>query len=120
MTNIYTCVILLLLKLAANMLLNIILIMTEKRLNLTNLRIEMYSAEGPMFKAPMALDPLMVTCSKSQTTVGHVPCGGTHAQDTGGSRPTHGELLEVVDHSRCKKMYAVPSLEHPPGSRWPI
>ena len=46
-----------------------------------------------------------------------VPCGGTHAQGTGGSRPTHGELLEVADHSRCRKMYAVQSLERPPGSR---
>jgi hypothetical protein len=36
-----------------------------------------------------------------------VPCGGTHAQGTGGSRPTHGELLEVADHSRCRKMYTV-------------
>jgi hypothetical protein len=32
-----------------------------------------------------------------------VPCGGTHAQDTGGSRPTHGKLLEVADQSRCRK-----------------
>jgi hypothetical protein len=46
-----------------------------------------------------------------------VPCGGTHAQGTGGSRPTHGELLEVAEHSRCRKMYVVPSLERPPGSR---
>jgi hypothetical protein len=46
-----------------------------------------------------------------------IPCGGTHAQGTGGSRPTHGELVEVTDHSRCRKMYAVPSLERPSGSR---
>jgi hypothetical protein len=46
-----------------------------------------------------------------------VPCGGTHAQGTGGSRPTHGELLEVADRSQCRKMYIVPSLERPPGSR---
>ena len=46
-----------------------------------------------------------------------VPSGGTHAQGTGGSRPTHGELLEVMDHSQCKKMYAVPSPERPPGDR---
>jgi hypothetical protein len=46
-----------------------------------------------------------------------VPGGGTHAQSTNGSRPTHGELLEVADHSRCRKMYAVSSLEHPLGSR---
>ena len=69
-----TCVILLLLKLAANMLMNIILIMTEKILNLTNLRIEMYPAEGPMLKALMAPDPLMVSCSKSRTTVGGGRC----------------------------------------------
>ena len=70
MTNMCTCVILLLLRLAANMLMNIILIMAEKRLNLTNLRIEMYPTEGPMLKAPVAPVPLMVSCSKSQTTVG--------------------------------------------------
>ena len=70
MTNMCTCLILLLLRLAANMLMNIILIIAEKRLNLTNLRVEMYPAEGPMFKAPVAPDPLMVSCSKSWTTVG--------------------------------------------------
>ena len=68
------CVILLLLKLVANMLMNIILIMAEKRLNLTNLRIEMYPAKGPMLKAPVAPDPLMVSCSKSRTTVGARRC----------------------------------------------
>ena len=117
MTNMCTYVILLRLRLATNMLMNIILIMTEKRLNLTNLRIEIYPAEGPMLKAPMAPDPLMVTCLKSRTTFGDVPCRGTHAQDTGGSRPTHGELLEVADHSWCRKIYTVSSLERPPGSR---
>ena len=29
-----------------------------------------------------------------------IPCEGTHAQGTDGSRPTHGDLLEVADHSR--------------------
>jgi hypothetical protein len=48
-----------------------------------------------------------------------IPYGGTHAQGTGGSSPTHGELLEVADHSRCRKMYVVQSLEHPPRSRRP-
>jgi hypothetical protein len=48
---------------------------------------------------------------------GHVPCGGTHAQGTGGSRPTHGELLEVVDHSWCRKMYVVLSLERSPWKK---
>jgi hypothetical protein len=48
------------------MLMNIILIMA----NLTNLRTEMYLAEGPMLKAPVAPNPLMVSCSKSWTTVG--------------------------------------------------
>ena len=69
MTNMCTCVILLLLRLAANMLMNIILIMAEKRLNLTNLRIEIYPAEGPMLKALVAPDSLMVSFSKSWTTV---------------------------------------------------
>ena len=46
-----------------------------------------------------------------------IPSGGTHAQSTGGSSPTYGELLEVADHSLCRKMYAVQSLECPPGSR---
>jgi len=69
MINMCSCVILLLLGLAANMLMNIILIMVEKRLNLTNLRIKMYHTEGPMLKAPVALNPLMVSCSKSRTTV---------------------------------------------------
>jgi len=26
-------------------------------------------------------------------------------------------LLEIADHSRCRTMFAVQSLEHPPGSR---
>jgi hypothetical protein len=43
----------------------------------------------------------------------NVPCGGTHAQGTGGSRPTHGELLKVVDHSWCRKIHVVSSLERP-------
>ena len=70
MSNMCTCVILLLLRLAANMLMNIILIMAENRLNLTNLRMEMYPAEGPMLKAPVALVPLMMSCLKSWTTLG--------------------------------------------------
>ena len=74
MTSMCTCVILLLLRLAANMLMNIILIMAEKRLNLTNLRIEIYPAEGPMLKAPVAPDPLIVSCLKSSTTVGAGRC----------------------------------------------
>jgi hypothetical protein len=56
------------------MLMNIILIMAKKRLNLTNLIIEMYPAEGPMLKAPVAPDPLIVSCSKSWTTVGAGRC----------------------------------------------
>ena len=78
MTNMCTCVILLLLRLAANMLTNIILIMAEKRLNLTNLRIEMYPSEGPMLKAPVAPDPLMVSCSKLRTTVVAGRCTQCH------------------------------------------
>jgi hypothetical protein len=66
--------ILLLLRLIPNILMNIILIMAKKRLNLTNFRTEMYHAEGPMPKAPVAPDPLMVSCSKSRTTVGAGRC----------------------------------------------
>ena len=78
MTDMCTCVILLLLRLAANILMNIILIMVEKGLNLVNLRIEMYPAEGPMLKAPVAPDPLMVSCSKSRTIVGVGRCTQRH------------------------------------------
>jgi hypothetical protein len=74
MTNMCTCVILLLLRLAVNMFMNNILVIAEKRLNLTNLRIEMYPTEGPMLKAPVAPDPLMVSCSKSRTRVGAKRC----------------------------------------------
>ena len=70
MTNMCTCVILLPLRLVANMFINNILIIAKMRLNLTNLKIEMYHAEGPMLKAPVAPVPLMVSCSKSRTTVG--------------------------------------------------
>ena len=44
---------------------------------------------------------------------------GTHAQGTGGSIHTsrHRVLLEIVDHSRCRAMFAVQSLERPPESR---
>ena len=77
MTNMCTCVILLLLRLAANMLMNITLIIAEKRLNLTNLRIEI-PTEGPMLKAPVAPDPLMVSCSKSRTTVVAGRCTQCH------------------------------------------
>jgi hypothetical protein len=74
MVKMCTCMILLLLRLAANILMNIVLIMAKKRLNLTNLRTEMYPAEGPMPKAPVAPDPLMVSWSKSRTTVGAGRC----------------------------------------------
>ena len=69
MTNMCTCVILLLLRLAASMFMNNIPIITEMRLNLINSKIEIYPAEGPMLKAPVAPIPLMVSCSKSRTTV---------------------------------------------------
>jgi len=44
-----------------------------------------------------------------------IPCKGTHAQGTSGSIRTsnHSALLEVVDHSWCRKVFVVPSLEHP-------
>jgi hypothetical protein len=77
MAKICMCMILLLLRLASNILMNIILIMAKKRLNLTNLRTEMYHVEGPMPKTPVAPDPLMVGCLKSWTTVGagrYTPC----------------------------------------------
>jgi hypothetical protein len=64
----------LLLRLTANMLMNIMLIMAKKKLNLTNLRTEMYPVEGPMLKTPVAPGPLMVSCSKSRTTVGAGRC----------------------------------------------
>ena len=63
------CIILLLLRLATNMFMNSILIIAEMRLNLTNSKIEIYPVEGPMLKAPVAPFPLMVSCSKSWTTV---------------------------------------------------
>jgi hypothetical protein len=56
------------------MFINNILIIAKMRLNLTNLRIEMYTAKRPMLKAPVALAPLMVSCSKSWTTVGAGRC----------------------------------------------
>jgi hypothetical protein len=74
MAKMCTCMILLLLRLVANILMNTILIMAKKRLNLTNLRIEMYHAEGPIPKAPVAPDPLIVSYSKSRTTVGAGRC----------------------------------------------
>ena len=48
-----------------------------------------------------------------------IPSGGTHAQGTGGSTCTsrHSALLDVVDHSRCRMRFVVPSLECPPGRR---
>ena len=48
-----------------------------------------------------------------------VPRGGISAEGTGGSIHTsrHSVLLEVVDLSRCRKMFAVQSRERPPGRR---
>ena len=48
MSNMCTCVILLLLRLIANMFINNILIIAKMRLNLTNLRIEMYPCKVEM------------------------------------------------------------------------
>jgi hypothetical protein len=48
------------------------------RLNLTNSRIEIYLAEGLMLKAPVAPFPLMVSCSKSWTTVDTGRCAQCH------------------------------------------
>ena len=48
-----------------------------------------------------------------------VPRGGTSAEGTGGSIriSRHSALLAVVDHSRCRKMFAVQSHERPLGRR---
>jgi len=48
-----------------------------------------------------------------------VPRGGTSAEGTGGSIHTsrHSVLPEVVDLSRCRKMFAVQSRERPPRRR---
>ena len=51
------------------MFMNNILIIAQMRLNLTNSRIEIYPAEGLMLKAPVAPFPLIVSYSKSWTTV---------------------------------------------------
>jgi hypothetical protein len=55
----------------ADMNMNDIQIIAEKILNLTNSRIELYLAEGPMLKAPAAPRALVdiVCCSMSRTTV---------------------------------------------------
>ena len=46
-----------------------------------------------------------------------IPSGGTHVQGTGGFNHTsrHRVLLEVANHSRCRTMFAVQSLERPLG-----
>jgi hypothetical protein len=69
MTNMCMDVILLLLRLAANMFMNNISIIAEMRLNLTNSRIEIYTAERLILKAPVAPFPLMMSCSMSRITV---------------------------------------------------
>jgi hypothetical protein len=48
-----------------------------------------------------------------------VPSGGTDAQDTSGSIHTRHLvcLFDVAVRSRCRKMYAVQSLERSPGRR---
>jgi hypothetical protein len=48
---------------------NIILIVAKKRLNLTNLRTKMYPVEVALLKGPVAPNLLMVSCSKSRTTI---------------------------------------------------
>ena len=48
---------------------NILIIVKKMILNLTKSRIGLYPTEGPMLKAPVAPIPLMVSCSKSRTTV---------------------------------------------------
>ena len=65
-----TCVILLL-ALVADINMNDIQIIEEKILNLTNSRIELYPAEGPMLKAPVASRALVdiVRCSMSRTII---------------------------------------------------
>ena len=65
-----SCVILLL-ALVAGMNMNDIQIIAEKILNLTNSRIELYPAEGPMLKAPAASRALVdiVRCLMSRSTI---------------------------------------------------
>jgi hypothetical protein len=71
------------------MFINNILIIAKMRLNLTNLRIEMYHVEGPMLKAPVAPVPLMVSCSKSlrsavpRTSTGKQTIRGRRKKDVG-------------------------------------
>ena len=91
MTNMCTWVILLLLRLAANMFVNNILIIAKMRLNLTNSRIEIYPAEGLMLKALVAPFPLMVSCSKSRTTVVAKRCTQCRPSNV------HREVGETVD-----------------------
>jgi hypothetical protein len=92
------CVILLL-AIVADMNMNDIQIIAEKTLNLTNSRIELYLAEGPMLKAPAAPRTLVniVRCSMSRTTV-----------DTGRySQCSPSNVLWEVDDLRKKKTLAV-------------
>ena len=97
MTNMCTCVILLPLRLVANMFINNILIIAKMILSLTNLRIEMYTTKRPMLKAPVAPVPLMVSCSKSRTTVGAGRC----------TQCSPSNVHREVDDPRKKKTSAV-------------
>jgi hypothetical protein len=42
------------------------------------------------------------------------PCGGTHAQGISGSIHTRHLVFDVAVQSRCRKMYAMQSLERSP------
>ena len=61
---------------------------------------------------------IQIDTVRTQNAVGNykdknVPSGGSHAESIGGSIRTsrHSALLEVVDHSRCRTMFAVQSHE---------
>ena len=54
----------------------------------------------------------------TQSRVKSVPSEGSHAEGIGGSiRTRHSALLEVMDHSRCSKVFTIQSHERSLGRR---
>jgi len=88
--------VIILLALVADMNMNNIQISAEKILNLTNSRIELYPAEGPMLKAPAAPRALVdiVRCSMSRTTIDAGRC----------SQCSPSNVLWEVDDPRKKTL----------------